>query len=549
MKKLSVLSLLFLLCSVLVWGEPYRRDVAPTKNLIVMIPDGTSMGVVSSARWYQIYNKLGSDRLAIDPYLCGTVKTFCSNAPIGDSAPTTSCYMTGMPQKVGNVAIYPECDEHHDLCPVDPSRAYQPLATVLEAMKYCQGKSTGLVVTCIFPHATPADCSAHHYNRSSYDCIASQMAYNNLDVMFGGGASNMTDDIRGYFRETGVTLIEKDAAAFRAYDGDGPLWALFHGSSLPYDLDRDDARDPSIEEMTRKAIELLSKNDKGFFLMVEGSKIDFAAHDNDAIGCITDYLAFDRAVRVAMEFAEKDGNTTVVVLPDHGNSGFSLGNERSSSGYNVKTIDELFEDVSKYRVTGSALAGLLKKTPPADIGRVVKEHTSIELKQEELDSLLKSSDYKMGDQSGKNKFGLGRNLINIMNSRTYFGFTTRGHTGEDVFLAAYHPQGHLPLGMNTNTEINAYLRAASGLPQSLEELTDAIYAKHTDVFAGMECSIAKTKERWAELTIKKDGKTLVVPSFKSVVYLDGKPVRLKSVVVYIDKNETFYLPKELAQLL
>lgn len=87
-----------------------------------MIPDGTSIGVVSAARWYQIYNKLGGNNLAIDPYLCGTVKTFSSNAPIGDSAPTTSCYMTGMPQQTGNVSIYPVADPENDLVPVDPQK-------------------------------------------------------------------------------------------------------------------------------------------------------------------------------------------------------------------------------------------------------------------------------------------------------------------------------------------------------------------------------------------------------------------------------------------
>ena len=157
-------------------GKPYRKGVRPTKNIILMIPDGTSIGVVTAARWYQIYNELGGKNLAIDPYFCGTVMTFSSNAPIGDSAPTTSCYMTGMPQQVGNVAIYPLADPEHDLVEVDSTMSYQPLATILEAARIVKNKATGLVVKVEFPHATPAVCSAHHYKRGRYDLLGSQMA-------------------------------------------------------------------------------------------------------------------------------------------------------------------------------------------------------------------------------------------------------------------------------------------------------------------------------------------------------------------------------------
>ena len=107
MKRFTFLALIMLftgLCFAQTYKyEPYRKGVRPTKNLIVMIPDGTSIGVVSAARWYKIYNKMGNS-LYIDPYICGTVKTHSSNAPIGDSAPTTSAYMTGMPQQTANVA-------------------------------------------------------------------------------------------------------------------------------------------------------------------------------------------------------------------------------------------------------------------------------------------------------------------------------------------------------------------------------------------------------------------------------------------------------------
>ncbi len=260
MKRINLGILLILVCVSMTWAQQqYRRPVKPTKNLIVMIPDGTSIGVVSAARWYQIYNKLG-DNLAIDPYMCGTVKTFSSNAPIGDSAPTTSAYMTGMPQRTGNVSIYPVADTENDLIPVDPDMAYQPLATILEAAKYQQNKATGLVVTVEFPHATPADCAAHYYNRGKYKYIASQMAYQNLDVMFGGGNDQISDDIKQYFKNTNTLLFQDDIKAFRNFKGKEKIWALFEKGVHPYDLDRDPETVPSLSEMTQKAIDRLSQN-------------------------------------------------------------------------------------------------------------------------------------------------------------------------------------------------------------------------------------------------------------------------------------------------
>ncbi|MFT3995723.1 MAG: alkaline phosphatase [Dysgonomonas sp.] len=546
MKRVYIfLILVHCFATLSLFAQQYRRPVKPTKNIILMIPDGTSIGVVSAARWYQIYNKLGSSSLAIDPYICGTVKTFSSNAPIGDSAPTTSCYMTGQPQQTGNVAIYPVADPQNDLVPIDPTSAYQPLATILEAVKYYQNKATGLVVTVEFPHATPADCSAHYYDRNNYKYIASQMAYNNLDVMFGGGTSILTDDIRQHFKDTKTTLIEDNLEAFKSFDGDGKLWALFCEKEHPYDLDRDAAKIPSLAEMTGKAIDQLSKNENGFFLMVEGSKVDWSAHGNDAVGCITEYLAFDKAVATAIDFAKKDRETTVVVLTDHGNSGFTIGNERSTKGYDKKTINDLFHNVSQYKQTGEGLTKIIEHSEPDQIQSIFKEHTNIDLTPDELALLQNAKRDKASSYTDvANSVNLESSIIKIMNSRTYFGFTTGGHTGEEILLAVYNPNGDVPMGLNTNMEINHYLFDATGLSTSLQEMTKEVYAKHTDVLKELKYSIDKSTD-FPILTIKKGKDTLSIPAFKSIAYLNGKKIELKSVTVYIDKNDTFYIPQNI----
>jgi alkaline phosphatase len=543
MKNMKKTVLLFYVLVFSVFA--FAQQVRPVKNVIVMIPDGTSIGVYSAARWYKMYNKLG-DALNVDPYITGTVTTFSSNAPIGDSAPTSSAYATGVLQQSGNVAIHPEADPGKDIYPVDTSRTYQPAVTILEASRIEKAKATGLVVTCEFPHATPADFSAHHYNRGSYKAIAPQIAYQNLDVMFGGGTSLLTDDIRQHFNHNGTTLIENDKQALMNYTGKGKVWALFGEKALPYDLDRNPDEVPSLAEMTEKALEILSKQENGFFLMVEGSQVDWAAHANDPVGIVTEFLAFDEAVGKVMDFARSNGETAVVVLADHGNGGFTIGSSRCK-GYDKLSLAELFSTVSQCKLTASGIEAVLVNTPREKLKDEFKKYTGIDLTDEEVEILLSSKNYKAGDYTQvKNSNNMLNNIVNILNSRMCFGFTTGGHTGEEVLLSAYHPFGDVPHGHLRNLDVNEYLVEVSGLTIPLQELSDRIFAKHTDVFAGMRYTIDSSDPDFPVLKVKKGRNSLEIKAFSSVGKLNGKPFDIGSVVVYIDKNHTFYLPQDLA---
>ena len=141
------------------------------------------------------------------------------------------------------------------------------------------------------------------------------------------------------------------------------------------------------------------------------------------------------------------------------------------------------------------------------------------------------------------------NIISVMNDHMCFGFTTGSHSGEEVLLAAYHPDGHVPKGHLKNTEINDYLFKASGLKTPLSEVTQNIFAKHTDVFSGMNYSIEDKDGKFPVLVVKKKKTTLRIPASSSVGYLNGKPFDIGSVTVYVDKNDTFYLPKNMADKL
>lgn len=565
MKK-QFLSLFLMAAAIMPMQAIQKEEVKPVKNVIVMIPDGTSLATVSIARWLQWYQDPSKPKLNIDPYLCGTVRTHSSNAPIGDSAPTTSCYMTGQPSRTGYVSTYPEQDKDNDIYPTEAERAFQPLTTVLEAGKILQGKATGLVFTCEFPHATPADCSAHSYKRGRYDWIAPQMVHNELDVVIGGGVSILTDEMENELVANGYNVYRNDLQGMRADKGE-KMWALYGDKEMAYDLDRDPNQQPSIEEMTRKAIEKLSKDPDGFFLMVEGSKVDWAAHGNDPVGMATDFLAFDRACGAALEFARKNGETAVVILPDHGNSGISLG-RRSCTGYDKLSKDQLFHQFSLYKLTAEGFAKKVNSIPNSEVQQMFSQYAGFELTDEEMNALDNCKDYKNSpipaeqrktdDNSSMYSGNLTGLMAHIITSRTCFGFTTGGHTGEEVFLAAYHPQGSLPIGMNTNIEINEYLCNLFGLTHdSLEALTAENFVPHTQVFEGYDCQIVPAADEKGSPSLvvknkKNKKKQLSIAPFTNVVKVGKKAqeeVRLHSVVVYVDKNNTFYVPKQLADLL
>lgn len=536
---------IFLICLIFVSNMSFAGKVRPTKNVIIMIPDGTSLSVLSASRWLKTYRNEG-EKLNIDPYLCGTVTTFSSNAPIGDSAPTTSCYMTGMAQQAGNVAIYPAIDAGNDLVRINPDSTFQPLATILEAMQIEQKKAAGLVVSCEFPHATPADCASHTFSRNNYAAIAPQMAYNNLEVMFGGGTKFITNTMRQHFKNNHTAMIENNKQEMLNFNGD-KVWALYGENEMPNDIDRDSTLIPSLSQMTSKAIEILQKNKNGFFLMVEGSKIDWAAHSNDPIGIMSEYLAFDKAVGVAMEYAKRMGNTTVIVLPDHGNSGFSIGRNDLKKSYSSMSLTDLYESVSKYKRTSDGLEKILLNTKPEDMKATFKEYTGIVLTDEELIQLTGSKNYKpanyMEVSHGKS---LMNSIISIMNKHSTFGFTSGGHTGEEVFLAVYHPKGDRPTGNIRNKEVNDYLFKVTGLKTPLNKLTSDLFAKHTTVFAGLKFVIVNEKNQTPKLIVKNGTSILEVDAYSSIAMLNGHSFDMGSVAVYIDKNNTFYLPKNMA---
>lgn len=479
--KKVVFSFLFLILSVSLWSQE------KIKNVIVMIPDGCSISLVSLSRYYEQW-RTGDPNfsLAIDPYFCGLVRSTCSNAPIGDSAPTGSCYFNGQPAQKGNIGIYPQKTDQ-DLYEIDSSRAYFPLATLMEVAKL-EGKSTGIVATSQFTHATPASTSAHYYDRNAEEIIAKQMVYNHIDVVLAGGTKYLQPHIE-YLTSRGYDIIRTKEELYQTQSP--KYWGVFDSINMPCFIDQKDGEFPSLAEMTQKAIETLSQNDQGFFLMVEGSLIDWAMHNLDAKTGILEFLEFDKAVDVAIQFAIADQHTLVVIVPDHGTSGISIGGKNTNSGYAKKSLDQFFQP---FEEQDHALT---------------KKDTLLRAKLE-LTSLI--------------------------------SFTTFGHTGEDLLLAIYHPNQKAAMGHCRNYEITEYIVKELGWNQLLNKTTESIYKPHYQVYNHLTPTIYDQDLLSPTLTYKDKRNQITYYGNTNYAIKNGEIIEFESVIIYIDKIKTFFIP-------
>ena len=272
------------------------------KNIIFLIGDG--MGVT------QVFSGITANHGHLFLENCkyiGFSKTQSADNYITDSAPGGTALSTGSKTYNGAIAV-------------DINK--KPLKTILEAAEE-NGLATGLVSTSAITHATPASFIAHQPQRSMYEEIAADFLKTDIDVFIGGGRDHFMK------RKDGQNLVEKLKENGYRYEEDmaavktvkkGKLAALVADVHTGRVAERGDM----LPVATKTAINILSKNDKGFFLMVEGSQIDWGGHANSTIYIVEDMLDFDKAIGKALEFAAKDGETLVVVTADHETGGMAI---------------------------------------------------------------------------------------------------------------------------------------------------------------------------------------------------------------------------------
>ena len=507
---------------------------AKIKNVIVLVSDGMGATHSTVSRWYK------GAPMALDEIAVGGVKTFSADSLITDSAPAATAFATGFKSDTKFVSVFPNVIDMPGALTVK-EEAYKPLATILEGAKLA-GKSTGIVATSNIQHATPAGYSAHWNERGNYNEIAEQQVYQFIDVVLGGGKKYLIPKVMGGTREDGANLVEelktngysvventkelKDAKGKK-------IWGAFADDAMAYDFDRDPAKEPSLTEMTQKAISTLSINEKGFFLFVEASKVDWAAHANDPIGVISDTLAFDAAVKSAVDFAKKDGQTLVLAFSDHGNGGMTIGNKSTDKNYDTLKLSSLVDPLKKAKLTGEGLEKKLN-AERTNIEQVMAEFFGItDLTKEEIDAIKAA-------KAGSLNYAVGP----IISKRSVIGWTTGGHTGEDLFMYAYGPGK--PTGIIDNTDVAKIISREMGF--KLDELNKKLFIKAEDAFKAVGASVTvDTKDsKNPVVKVEKGNVKAELPASTNIMYINGQQYNLKSLVIYIQGKA--YVPQEAVEL-
>lgn len=290
------------------YAEPKSKK--HPKNIILMIGDGMGLAHIYSA---MIAN--GGHLFLENFKKCGFSKTYSSDNFITDSGAAGTALATGVKTKNGAIGV--DSDK-------------QPVSSIRDLAEK-KGLKTGLVSTSAITHATPASFIAHVASRSSYEDIAAAFLSTDIDVFIGGGVKNF--EVRKDGRNLSKELKDKGYQVL--YDindiqkvKSGKLAGLTapeHNKLMP-------ARGEMLVPATQTAINLLSQGKKGFFLMVEGSQIDFPAHGNTTPGVVLETLDFDRAIGAALKFAALDGETLVIVTADHETGGMSINGGDNSTG-------------------------------------------------------------------------------------------------------------------------------------------------------------------------------------------------------------------------
>jgi len=329
-----------IILAVVYQKQQSERDHIPTasgkRNLIMMVSDGmgpSSLSLTRSFKQYQ-YDLPWGEKLNIDDHFIGQSRTRSTSSLVTDSAAGATAFSCGLKSYNGAISVLPD---------------HTPCGTVLEAAKKA-GYMTGLVVTTRITDATPACFAAHVNMRSEEDRIAEQLMGDYplgrvVDLILGGGRCHFLPnttagscrqddkDILAMADKEGFSYV-KDRAGF---DGlklgstvDLPLLGLFADTDIPYEIDRRNENDiyPSLNEMAITAMRALSAatkdSEKGFFLMIEGSRIDHAGHANDPAAQVHEVLAYDDAFASVLEFLDKDSVPGVMVsTSDHETGGLA----------------------------------------------------------------------------------------------------------------------------------------------------------------------------------------------------------------------------------
>ncbi|UFU00687.1 alkaline phosphatase [Radiobacillus kanasensis] len=407
------------------WGNWNRGKV---KNVIFLIGDG--MGPTYNTMYRYLKDDPSTpmmENTVFDEYLVGVQKTysFDHEENITDSAAAATSMSSGVKTYNGAIAV--------DMKKKD-------VKTVLERAKE-KGKATGLVATSQINHATPAAFGTHDESRHNYNEIADDYfddtirGKHKVDVLLGGGTNYFDREDRNLieeFQKDGYSFVDTKEELLK--DRNDQVLGLFAPVGMDKMIDRGEDS-PSLEEMTKSALNRLKKDRDGFFLMVEGSQIDWAGHDNDVVGAMSEMEDFEKAFQAAIDFAKKDRHTLVVATADHSTGGLSIG----ANGPYVWDP----EPIKAAKRTPDFMAQQIVQG--ADVKQTLQQYIDLELTAEEIQSVQTAAE-------SKDSLEIDNAIEAIFDKRSGTGWTTGGHTGVDVNVYAYGPGSEYFNGVIDNTE-------------------------------------------------------------------------------------------------
>ncbi|KAJ3189134.1 hypothetical protein HDU85_002759 [Gaertneriomyces sp. JEL0708] len=472
-----LLSTLTLAAVISLWNsdDPFGGK----RNVILMVSDGLGPAGVTMARNFFDYLE-GIDgaqgMLELDTLLVGASRTRSADSLITDSAAGATAFACGIKTYNGAIAV-------------DVQK--KPCATVLEAAKDA-GYLTGMVVTSRITHATPACFAAHVASRASENAIALQEIGQTplgltTDLLFGGGScqfqpnasatSCRADKIDAFSvaRGNGYAVltpdIRDDFDNLEPSQAKLPLINLFAPDHMDFEIDRNPKVQPSLAEMTQKALDILShsskKNDKaGFFLMIEGSRIDMAAHNNDPATHVRETLAYNEAIKAVKSFVDRNPQTVVISVSDHETGGLSIGRQNDPDKYPA------------YLWKPAVLAGVQRSLEVLAL-ELANWSGGSSKKRDYVENYVIPVILNVTDASAEEVDGVATarsapltlsKLSDIVSPRAQIGWTTHGHSAVDVNLYAYGYRSEKLRGNHENTDVGQFLIETLGVQTNIEKL-------------------------------------------------------------------------------
>lgn len=424
------------------------------KNIILLVSDGMSIGTLNMADLY-LNRKTGKGSNWLQLYKDGRVTralmdTASASSIVTDSAAASSSWGGGVRVKNGSLNVGPKGEE------------YLPIWQKFKKT----GKMAGCVTTVPITHATPAGFCVNNDSRNAQLEIAEDYYKLGFDIMMGGGNKYFSADSRKDKKDVYAGYkakgwqIARNRKEMLAAANDKPILGVFADDALPYSIDRANDKSlaeatPTLAEMTHKAIERMKGHKNGFVLQVEAGKVDWGAHANDIAAVLYDQVAFDEAVKVAIDFAEKDKETLVIITTDHGNAnpGVIYG----------KNANEKFDSIQNYTHTNEWILNTIKPTSTvAEVRQIIEDANGITLPEEDAKRIL---GYYNGLEKEEGLYNYRKlpfkAFADMQKEYNSVGWISMDHSADYVELAMFGPGSNLLKPFIKNTDLHYLMLEAA----------------------------------------------------------------------------------------